>query len=517
MAVELRFSDKPAGRPLAPRRGLLFKTLVAGLVLLGPVLNGLAEEPGRAAQELVAAYKVKLSELAEWCDRRELTAQVEETRAWPRPRDPNKTYVSVLPRRVGRPALPTDAPADLVEWDTRFARLRRDQSNSLFELARQSICRHRASLAFELVLAALGENPDNEPVRRLLGYQKFRGEWHTLYEVRKLRSGQVHDERFGWLPKSYVRRYGQGQRRSGNRWINAEEDARLHHGINSGWDVESEHYTIRTNAGIEAGVELGTKLERLYRVWKQLFVRFYASEAQLIALFDGRTRGRPVKLPRYKVVYFRDREDYNRSLRASMPGIAISIGVYVESTRRAYFFAGKDSDRRTLNHEATHQLFHESRPVAPNVGAKANFWIVEGIAMYMESLREEDGCYVLGGFDDLRMQAARFRLLKDDFYVPLEEFTGYGMEKIQSDPRIATLYSQAAGLTHFLIYFDAGRYRDALVAYLSAVYNGCADPAALSALTGVTYANLDKQYRRIMETAGGTQPKSRAKRKRDQV
>ena len=37
------------------------------------------------------------------------------------------------------------------------------------------------------------------------------------------------------------------------------------------------------------------------------------------------------------------------------------------------------------------------------------------------------------------------------------------MDTLQNDPRIRTLYSQAAGLTHFLIYYDDGRYRDALV------------------------------------------------------
>ncbi len=465
----------------------------------------MADDLDQVAGKLASDYKAELGKLAQWCGQRGLAAQAEKTRCWLRPRNPNKTYISVLPRRVGRAALPADASADLTEWDARFTRLRRDQSNAQFELARRSIRAGRASLAFDLVLAALHENPNNEAVRRLLGYQEFRGQWHTLYEVRRLRAGQVWDEQFGWLPKSYVRRYEQGQRRSNGRWISAEEDTRLHRDINSGWDVATEHYTIRTNAGIEAGVELGTKLERLYRVWKQLFVRFYASEAQVNSLFDGRGRSRPVELPQHKVVYFRNREDYNRSLRASMPNIGISVGVYVDGVDRAYFFAGKDSDYRSLNHEATHQLFHESRPVAPNVGAKANFWIVEGIAMYMESLREQDGYHVLGGFDDLRMKAARYRLLEDDFYVPLEELTGYGMREIQSNPRIATLYSQAAGLTNFLIYHDGGRYRDALVAYLAAVYSGRDDPGTLAALTGVPYAQLDKQYRQFMETAGGTQ------------
>ena len=68
--------------------------------------------------------------------------------------------------------------------------------------------------------------------------------------------------------------------------------------------------------------------------------------------------------------------------------------------------------------------------------------------------------------------------------MPLEEFTGYGMEKFQEDPQIAKLYSQAAGLTHFLVHYDGGRYRDALVAYLLAVYTGRDQPDTLAKLTG---------------------------------
>ena len=176
----------------------------------------------------------------------------------------------------------------------------------------------------------------------------------------------------------------------------------------------------------------------------------------------GGRRGRVVRRPRQAAATpFRTKSCTSAiatttTVRYGRPcaNIEISIGMYHDQTRQAYFFAGKDSDDRTLYHEATHQLFHESRPVAPDVGRRANFWIVEGIAMYMESLRQEDGYYVLGGFDDERLNAAQFRLLRDKFYVPLQEFVGYGMEKIQKDPRIGTLYSQAAGLTHFLVYYD---------------------------------------------------------------
>jgi hypothetical protein len=106
---------------------------------------------------------------------------------------------------------------------------------------------------------------------------------------------------------------------------------------------------------------------------------------------------------------------------------------------------------------------------------------------------------VLGGSGDLRMQAARFRLLNDNFYVPLADFTAMGMAQVQADKRIATLYSQAAGLTHFLIHGQNGRYRDALVSYLAAIYSGQADTGTLAHLAGANYEDLDRQYRQVME------------------
>ncbi|MEE8453106.1 MAG: DUF1570 domain-containing protein [Thermoguttaceae bacterium] len=487
-----------ADRTRSPHRAALIAILVAAGLSRGALPCGAADELYRAAQQLKAAQAAEIEELAAWCETQGLNRQATETRRVLGPRDPYKLYVKILPKEVGPAKRPADASADVLEFDRRLTRLRHEQADALYDLARRAVRAGRASLAFDLVLVAIRFNPDHEPVRRVLGYQEYRGQWRTGEEVRRLRSGQVWHEKFGWLPKSHVPRYEQGMRYTSGRWVSAEEDARLHADIHSGWDIQTEHYTIRTNHSIEAAVALGVKLERLKRIWQQIFIRYYASAADVIALFDGRARrNRP---PHYDVVYFRNRDDYNRALRASMPNIGVSIGVYVDQTRRAYFFAGEDYDDRTLYHEATHQLFHQTRPVPPGIGSRANFWIVEGIALYMESLHEENGYYVLGGLDDHRMYAARYRLLESKFYVPLQELAGYNVQRLQTDPRIATLYSQAAGLTHFLIYYEEGRYRDALVSYLSTVYAGRDTPGTLAELTGSSFDELDKQYRAFIES-----------------
>ncbi|MBN1590101.1 MAG: hypothetical protein JW888_11345 [Pirellulales bacterium] len=482
--------------------GVLIASWVLRAIALCCVLASFASSAQSAdlrqvATELAAKYTADLEALAAWCDEQGLSAQAAATRARAKPTDPNVIRVLALPVRKGEAsALPTGASKDVAEWHGRLWRLRQEHAKTCFELARKAIHAGQASLAFDLVHVAIAEDPDHEAARRLWGYQDFRGEWHTPYEIAKLRTGHVWDDRFGWIRKAELPRYEKGERLYRGRWISAEEDARLHRNIRNGWDIETEHYLIRTSHSIEAGVRLGKKLEELYGAWRQLFVRYYATQQQVESMFNRRAQR--VRLPRHHVVYFRDRQQYNRDLGDAMPNIEKSVGVYIGNMRRAYFFGGRDYDERTLLHEATHQLFHESRPVARGVGESANCWIIEGIAVFMESLRKEGDYYVLGGFDDSRMKAARYRLLVSKFYVPFEELTRYGLPQLQNDPKVATLYSQIAGWTQFLIYYDQGRYRDALVSYLMAVYNGSQDPTLLSRLTGTSYDELDRQYREYM-------------------
>jgi len=471
------------------------------ILLLGASFAQTVQDLTKAIQEARSKYAKDLGALADWAQREGLPKEAEQTRSWVGPRESCKLYFAKLPEGIGPPKPLPDATPQQVEWHQRFWQLRRTQAAVLWELARRAVRAGRGSLAVALVLEAAREDPDHEPIRRFLGYQPYQGAWRTDYEVRKLRAGQVWHEQFGWLPKSHVPRYEKGERFYQGRWISAEEDARVRASIYHGWDIETEHFLIRTNHSLEAGVALGVKLERLYRVWRQLFYRYYATEAEMASWFNLQAKAQAVRLPQHQVVYFRSREDYQAALREAIPQIDKTIGLYFAPTRRCYFFAGDEFEERTLLHEATHQLFHETRPVSPQAGRAANFWIIEGVAMLMETLREENDFLVLGGWEDQRIQAARYRLLEENFYVPLAEFCTYGMEKLQSDLRIATLYSQAAGLTHFLVFFDGGRYRDVLIEYLRAVYTGRDDPGTLARLTQTPYSELDRQYRTYMSSS----------------
>ena len=461
------------------------------------------------ALKLTDDFRGELEKLAAWCDDRSLTEQAEATRSWIRPSDPTRLFVSVLPDEIGPPGPPDGASDDVISWRKQFYQLRREQAGDYYALARKAVKAGQASLAFDLIISALREDPDHKSIRRMLGFQQYRGKWLTNYEKDRARKGYVWHERFGWIKRNYVEQYEQGMRLYDGRWITAEEDARLHTDIRNGWVISTEHYNILTNHSMEEAVSLGEKLEGLYRVWKQLFIRYYASESQVAGLFEGRAA--KLQLPRHNVVFFRNRQEYVETLRPNSPNIDISLGIYIHgatvvSKKSAmYFFAGEDSDIPTLYHEATHQLFHESRKVSQMTGHGGNFWVIEGVAMYFESLKQENGTHVLGGFDAERNEVARIRLLNPEhhFYEPLAKFCTLNITDIQSDQeRIAKRYTQAAGLFFFLMHNENGRYRDAVVAYLNAVYSGRDNPHTLSQLTGKTYEELDREYLEFMREGG---------------
>ena len=489
------------------RTGYIIAPLSAWFVFAVALSCPAADSLFHDAQALKSKHAGEVEKLAAWCEQEGLAAEAKKTRESLGTQDPFKLYLPVLPQEVGPAQPPEDASPAVAQWHAKLRKLRQEQALALFDLARTAVRKHQASLAYQLAMEAIRENPDHEGVRRVFGYQKYRNQWHTAYEVKKLRAGLVWDDKFGWISKSSLDRYQQGERFAGGRWIPAKTDDRLHRDIGSGWKIETEHYLIRTNHSIESAVDLGKKLDNLNRLWQQIFIRFYASEAYVDGLFSGRSQARAPELPHFDVVYFRDREQYNEALTPVMPDIGISLGVYLAQRRTAYFFAGGDDTDRVTYHEATHQLFQQARQTASDVGLRANFWLVEGIAMFMESLHEESGYYVLGGVNDVRINAARYHLAKQDFYEPFKTVTGLGMKELQSHPKIAKLYSQMAAMTHFLVYYDGGRYRDALVACLSAVYNGNQDPALLSQLTGASYAELDRQYREFIESG---QPRQRS-------
>ena len=444
-------------------------------------------------------FSTQIEKLAQFCDEKSLMDAAVKVRSRVILPEPQSLRVDKLPTEI-RPEILPGVTGDERYWQTQLRNLETEYAKDLYMQSRGALNQGFPSYAYNLVREAAIHDSDHPQVRRILGFVRMGNEWVTPFAFSQMKlKGNVWHEEFGWLPRSYVERYIGGERNFQGRWISAEKEKERRRDFNSAWEVRTDHYLIKTNVSLEKGVEMGKALEDFYVVFQETFAGFFNTPEQLKKLFDGTGKSVRADAKPYIVHFYRTREEYVNRLKRVFPSIDQTNGVYMINDRVAHFYDDHANEQGgTLFHEATHQLFFESHHANRAIGEKNHFWIIEGIACYMESFHRKNGSISLGDANYIRFAGARQNLLDKHYYVPLREFSGFGMNEFQRSPELAKNYTQAAGLARFFMHYDKGRYREALVKHLSQLYSSDertrerAD--SLEELTGVDFSDLDKQY-----------------------
>ena len=466
-------------------------------------------QPSKAVRALAnlqeqhrAAY-LRMSEalerIAQTCEERNLNVIAMQIRRIAQPVDPDMLRFEPLPRNI-QPPISADLPDDEREWRTQLRDHRREYAKQLDLLAQQAVKSKFPSYAFQLIREAVLHDSDHERARRLLGYVRYKDEWVSPFERQRLEKKEVWTAQFGWLPAAHVERYKSDERFYLGKWMPAKEEAKQRQDFSKAWEIRTEHYLLKTNQSLERGVELATALEEFHRFFQQTFAAFFDTPQQLQKLFASTTMTqRPVKVP-FNIHFFSSRDEYIAKLKSRYQGqiLALSNGVYDTDDRIVYSFENPGTPAETtMYHEATHQLLAAHLKPSPMIANRANFWLIEGFACYIESFQRQGGRLTLGDPQCIRFATARQRLLQDGYYMPLEDFTRLGKDAYQAHPRLQNNYSQAAGIVHFLMHYDKGRYRDDLVEHLRLIYQQAEQGnsvATLADLTGTEFKILDQQY-----------------------
>lgn len=458
-------------------------------------------------RDLHAGFAVEVEEIAKYCDENDLLIEAEEVRQLAKPLDPDVLQGENLPRQV-QLEIPKDLPDAEKTWRQRLRTTQKEYADKVFAKAKTALDSGLISFAYDLVREVARHNPDHKFARKLLGYSQYGNEWVTIYAEKMLKKKYVLTEKFGWLRQDQVERYEKGDRYYDGKWMTAAREAEFRRDFQHAWVIQTDHYKIYTNHSLEMGVELGRHLEDFYRIFFQTFAGFLSSPEQLKKLFNTSASGGTVSDP-FVVHYYRTEDEYIKRLQKKLlqpvkgtSGLYLSGERNIPDERVAHFFhnleATEEERLATMFHEATHQLFSEAYTTNPKVGVDSDFWVIEAIACYMESFHRQGDTFSLGNPHYIRFQNAQFRLLNDKYYVPLQKLCGLGMNAFQSDPNRSQNYSQGSGLAHFFMHHDDGAYRDAFIAYLSAVYDRNprvrANPPTLAELTEIGYAKLDQQY-----------------------
>ncbi|QDT88541.1 DUF1570 domain-containing protein [Gimesia algae] len=489
-------------------RGFWLLTLT--VLLLAPSDHVLAQD-SRALSTyqkqysiLQSAFRDKLIQLAQNCQRDQQQAGVQTITGIIKDVQDFDPQANPLPREV-RPDLPLSLPAAERNWRLKLRNLQEEQANDLFVFSRKVLHEGFPSYAYDLILETAYHNPDHRSVRQILGYVRNGDEWATPFEKEMHDRKQQWHPQFGWLPASYITRYEQGERYVNGRWKSAAQEAEIRRDFRNAWEIKTEHFLIKTNHSLEMGVKLATEMEDFYRYFHQTFAAFFNTPQQMQKLFEGARNPfqRRNKNDQHVMHYYSTREEYLQRLQKDIPQISLTHGIYLFGDRISHFYHRPDAegDLGTLYHEATHQLFYESSFQGRNrqVGEKNHFWAIEGIACYMESFEKNGKKFRAGNPNHIRFNAARYRLLKDDYYVPLETFAAMGRNAFQTSPNISPNYSQASGLSHFFMHASRGEYRDAFINQLTELYSLNSrvrnNPQSLAESTGVSYTDLDRQYR----------------------
>ncbi len=380
-------------------------------------------------------------------------------------------------------------------WAAGFLSVRQQHAHALFQLAADAADEGNAGLALSLANQALREDPDSETSRQFFGYKRHENQWLTDYEIAKSKAGEVWDDRFGWLPAEDLPRYEAGERKNRSRWVSAERDAVLHQSLDLGWRIETEHFLITTNHSLEAGAALGKRLELLYQAWRIVFADYYLSASQLKGAFTRVALPNPRQ--KFRVNYFASEDEFRSALARELPQNAQTTGVYLSARKTSFFYHAEPEDHATQFHEVTHQLFQEAGGRAQlEPGRDNNFWLVEAIACYMESLqlhepREPfDVPYLTtGGIAAARVQDARFYLFRQDFHEPLADMCALGRTEFQQHPELRKVYAQGAAVADMLLHADDGAHRQPTITLLKGLYQG-----RRTNLPPLAYTALDELY-----------------------
>jgi len=408
--------------------------------------------------------------------------------------------------------IPVSLPAQDRAWRLKLKKLEEEYAAGLWLLSRRAIKLGYPSDAFQLVREVAFHQPDHEHARRMLGFVLHEGKWKTPFARTMEVKGYIDHEQFGWIQSKHVERYLNGERRLNGKWVSVEKEASLRTHFRNAWVVETEHFSVRTNHSLEKGVEISRNLELFHRFFVRDFAAFFNTRQQMQSLFNTGDARPHSSTKRFDVYYFKNRNEFIAALKQRQRNIEVAIGIYRPDDRVAYFFHDPEPDtptNETMFHEVTHQIMSESTSAKiDNLGQYANFWLVEGIACYMESVRiDKQGKLHVGDPNHIRVRSAQHYLVQEGFFIPIQQFTSLGINEFQAPADTRTLqryYAQATALTHFFLHADDGKFRDAFISHVANVYSPVArirnKPPTLEKETETAFAGLDVQYKNYLSS-----------------
>ena len=255
--------------------------------------------------------------------------------------------------------------------------------------------------------------------------------------------------------------------------------------------LEVRHYRIHTDLDRAFAEDLGRRMDAMFEDYSRRLADF-----------------NPDRRSKFEVYLFASRQDYLNFTNNKVPNTG---GVFMPSRNTLAAFLegqGRDTLRRTLQHEAFHQFAHSA--IHPDLPP----WLNEGLASVFE-----EGIFMGRTFSLGQVPPRRMRQLQADIearrLVSFRKFMDYSLEEwsvalTEEGMRGAAQYNQAWAMCHFLIYAGSPGepiYRRRLLDLLNRLHDGQrSDRAFREAFSD----NIDGFQQRFLEFARNLTPTPQA-------
>ena len=225
----------------------------------------------------------------------------------------------------------------------------------------------------------------------------------------------------------------------------------------------SKHFSLVTDVPEARAAAIIINLERFYAVWTQLFFPLWK---------DRRAGNLPPTNVRHRVVIISDANQFRELVRGELAGTKAE-GIYSDLKRTSYFL-DSDDDAASMWHEITHQLLNEATTdrSRTRAGERQDFWMVEGIACYMESMTIVGDHATVGGWQSSRLQYARHQLLGTGTDMPLATMRRDGRIAVQRRDDLVRWYTVAAANVHQMADHENGAGWLGVLKQLATIYQG---------------------------------------------
>lgn len=431
------------------------------------VAGSLLQAQDIAAEKVTALptseYLLELEKLAKKCDELNLTMQARRTRTWwPATRSDQAWLVVMEPEETTEP----DNSEDLVtKWRSRFQLLRRRHAVFLIDEIQKHLDQKDELAAYRLVWRAYREDPTNSKIRFVL--QSF---LKATDVESKVRLSTIAHPKYGWPAKTFYR-------------------------------VQLPHFRVVSNAAPSVLEKWTRHLEMIFSVWTQAYPDLWLAPGSLKNRFSGRN----VPLERkaeMNVVLFSSREEYLKQIGKSDQFVDNSVGYYAAQEATSFFYVEDDAVAfPTLIHELTHQILQEASVLRGTEPWKSpsDFWVVEALALHSESIWIGSDLATVGGWESPRLQVARYRAMRENFWIDWEALRSLSAETWRQQSELAKIYTQSAGLAHFWLDSSDPKKREAFFKYLLSVYRNKPNPEVL--YTTLPLSKFREQYEDMLQVS----------------